>query len=197
MRFASCSAQKMPFMMPDTVGTLTAYFLASAAKVIPADRSPRSSLARSSVSFFAQAGLVTAAKRPWPLACSMFALRVAHSMLVAQLFVLSRSRWFTSALGNVAGGRKANATSRCTLAFRETPSALRLTTRYPSLSLMGVSIFPRLKETPPPQWRTSRSKLRTRPSELTSYCDSYPATDFQRSMLEILTGFDAAATSRS
>ena len=150
---------------------------AKAAYVAPSSRTALTCRAVSRLSFLARLGLDDAEKRPPSLACTWFALRVDHSKFSAALFALLKSLWLTSFKSE--GGRKCSATSLCTFAPIDVPPVQRVTKRYPSLSLRGFRSLPRLMALPPQRCPTSRSLLRTLPSELTSYRPEKPAIDFQ------------------
>lgn len=156
-------------------------FAPIAANVIPSLRAVRIADAASGDSFLARLGLDVALNLPPALACSWLPLRLVHSRFVAALLALSKSEWLTS--GRSLGGRKCAATMRCTLTLTATPPVQRVTNRYPSLSLRGLSTFPRLTAIPPQRCPTSWSRLRIRPKSLTSYLPSVPVIGFQVSCI--------------
>lgn len=173
--------QTLPLTTWNATELLTPYLAPKAANVIPESLSERKASASSGVSFFARFGFDRAVNSPDSLACSWLRLREVHSRLVAALLVLSRFLWFTS--GKSLDGRNAAATSRCNLPFMLNPRPQSVTNRYPSLSTRGFNTLPRLTATPPQRCPTSRSRLRTRPSELTSYAPNVPATGNQISSM--------------
>ena len=171
------SLQISPRTILSAVGALMPNCSAKAAYVAPSSRTALTCRAVSRLSFLARLGLDDAEKRPPSLACTWFALRVDHSKFSAALFALLKSLWLTSFKSE--GGRKCSATSLCTFAPIDVPPVQRVTKRYPSLSLRGFRSLPRLMALPPQRCPTSRSLLRTLPSELTSYRPEKPAIDFQ------------------
>lgn len=132
-------------------------------------------------SFCARAGAKSASERPFFAACMQFCFGVHHSRFAAQLFSLLQSLWLTCAFGYGGGSRNAAATSRCTRQMR-VDLLDRLARIYPTESGYVLSVLPRLIAGP---FRicTSWSRLRTQPLSLTSYIPSYPATDFQCSIV--------------
>ena len=115
--------------------------------------------------------------------CSRFSLRLAHSRLLTLLLDGLKSMWFTSPAPSCGLPRNARATSWCTytplrILRGEDEGSTRLRRGYPLLSVLRAITLPSLMP-PPLRWV---SRLRTRPSLLTSYRPSKPTAGFQTSL---------------
>lgn len=150
----------------------TPYIAAILMQDSPSDLFWKISLTIIGVSFLMQLGLSIALKRPAFIAWAWLYERVAHSRFLTILFDLLKSLWLTSVFS--LSGKKAFATNLCTVKDFPEQSLLRETYAYPALFMHCDKTRPCIIADPY-LCPTTLSKLRTLPSELTSYKPSYPS----------------------
>lgn len=191
--------QDLPKITELTVETVTPVASAiSARDFTPSARCCFTDLIWSSV-YFDCLGAFSAHRRPARAECATFSAGLTHSRFPTELFVLSKSLWFTLHLPSGGGPMNAKATNwwmNFADSFLYPFSSwwvYRIIRKYPLGSFTGLRSW--AFSTPPLRpLRVQVSKALTRPKSLTSYRPSKPTTGFQFST-SIFTSFRGFAPS--